>query len=50
MHDAVLIAFVRRKQGLVLPQGNPKHLHGLTDVLALGARMAMRQHHSAPMN
>jgi putative molybdopterin biosynthesis protein len=27
----------------VLPHGNPKRLHGLTDVLALGARMAMRQ-------
>jgi len=43
LHDAVLVAFVRREQGLVLPPGNPKHLHGLTDVLALGARMAMRQ-------
>ncbi|MBB4379977.1 DNA binding domain-containing protein, excisionase family [Bradyrhizobium sp. Rc3b] len=43
LHDAVLVAFARREQGLVLPQGNPKHLHGLTDVLALGARMAMRQ-------
>ncbi|MBB4365019.1 excisionase family DNA binding protein [Bradyrhizobium sp. CIR18] len=43
LHDAVLVAFVRREQGLVLPQGNPKHLHGLNDVLALGARMAMRQ-------
>jgi molybdate-binding protein len=43
LHDAVLVAFVRREQGLVLPQGNPKQLHGLTDVLALGARMAMRQ-------
>ncbi len=43
LHDAVLVAFVRREQGLVLPQGNPRHLHSLTDVLALGARMAMRQ-------
>ncbi|AWM05772.1 helix-turn-helix transcriptional regulator [Bradyrhizobium symbiodeficiens] len=43
LHDAVLVAFVRREQGLVLPQGNPRHLHGLTDVLTLGARMAMRQ-------
>jgi len=43
LHDAVLVAFVRREQGLVLPQGNPKHLHGLTDVLACGAKMAMRQ-------
>ena len=43
LHDAVLVAFVRREQGLVLPQGNPKHLQGLTDVVARGARMAMRQ-------
>ena len=43
LHDAVLVAFVRREQGLVLPPGNPKKLRGLADVLALGARMAMRQ-------
>ncbi len=43
LHDAVLIAFVRREQGLVLAPGNPKRLRGLSDVLALGARMAMRQ-------
>ncbi|MGL9621441.1 helix-turn-helix transcriptional regulator [Bradyrhizobium sp. U531] len=43
LHDAVLVAFVRREQGLVLPPGNPKQLHGLADVLAFGARMAMRQ-------
>jgi excisionase family DNA binding protein len=43
LHDAVLVAFVRREQGLVLPQGNPKRLHSLPDALALGARMAMRQ-------
>ncbi|ULK95876.1 helix-turn-helix transcriptional regulator [Bradyrhizobium sp. I71] len=43
LHDVVLVAFVRREEGLVLPHGNPKRLHGLTDVLALGARMAMRQ-------
>ncbi|PJG55570.1 DNA-binding protein [Bradyrhizobium forestalis] len=43
LHDAVLVAFVRREAGLVLPHGNPKHLHGLTDVLATGARMATRQ-------
>ena len=43
LHDAVLVAFVRREQGLVLPPGNPRHLHGLSDVLALGVRMAMRQ-------
>ncbi|BAL78921.1 helix-turn-helix transcriptional regulator [Bradyrhizobium cosmicum] len=43
LHDAVLVAFVRREQGLVLPPGNPKRLRGIADVLALGARMAMRQ-------
>ena len=43
LHDAVLIAFVRREQGLVLPPGNPKRLRGLSDVLALGSRMAIRQ-------
>lgn len=43
LHDAVLVAFVRREQGLVLPPGNPKRLRGLSDVLALGVRMAMRQ-------
>ncbi|WP_234685798.1 helix-turn-helix transcriptional regulator [Bradyrhizobium monzae] len=43
LHDALLVAFVRREQGLVLPQGNPKRLRGLSDVLALGSRMAMRQ-------
>ncbi|MVT53259.1 helix-turn-helix domain-containing protein [Bradyrhizobium yuanmingense] len=43
LHDAVLIAFVRREEGLLLPHGNPKHLHSLTDVLAAGARMAIRQ-------
>ncbi|MGY4345050.1 putative molybdopterin biosynthesis protein [Bradyrhizobium sp. GM7.3] len=43
LHDALLVAFARREQGLVLPPGNPKRLRGLSDVLALGARMAMRQ-------
>lgn len=43
LHDVVLVAFARREQGLVLPPGNPKRLRGLSDVLALGSRMAMRQ-------
>ncbi|MCK1405022.1 helix-turn-helix transcriptional regulator [Bradyrhizobium sp. 76] len=43
LHDALLVAFVRREQGLVLPPGNPKRLRGLSDVLALGAKVAMRQ-------
>ncbi|KJC53546.1 helix-turn-helix transcriptional regulator [Bradyrhizobium sp. LTSP857] len=43
LHDVLLVAFVRREQGLVLPPGNPKRLRGLSDVLALGVRVAMRQ-------
>jgi putative molybdopterin biosynthesis protein len=43
LHDAVLVAFARREQGLLLAQGNPKHLHSLSDVLATGAQMAVRQ-------
>jgi putative molybdopterin biosynthesis protein len=43
LHDAVLVGFARREQGLLLAPGNPKQLHGLTDVLASGARMAVRQ-------
>lgn len=43
LHDAVLVGLVRREQGLLLPPGNPKHLHGLADVLAARAQMAVRQ-------
>ncbi|MFT4115613.1 substrate-binding domain-containing protein [Bradyrhizobium sp.] len=43
LHDAVLIGLARREQGLVLPHGNPKQLRSLSDVLSLGARMAIRQ-------
>jgi excisionase family DNA binding protein len=43
LHDAVLIGFVRREQGLLLPPGNPKSLNGLVDVLENRAKMAMRQ-------
>jgi excisionase family DNA binding protein len=43
LHDAVLVGLARREQGLLVPPGNPKRLHGLTDVLASGARMAVRQ-------
>jgi excisionase family DNA binding protein len=43
LHDAVLVGVVRREQGLVLASGNPKRLRSLTDVLTLGARMAVRQ-------
>ena len=43
LHDAVLIAFARREQGLLVAPDNPKHLHNLADVLATGAQMAVRQ-------
>ncbi len=43
LHDAVLVGLVRREQGLLLPPENPKRLHSLADVLASGARMAVRQ-------
>jgi putative molybdopterin biosynthesis protein len=43
LHDAVLVGFVRREQGLLLPAGNPRQLNSLADVLASGARMAVRQ-------
>jgi putative molybdopterin biosynthesis protein len=43
LHDAVLVSVVRREQGLLLAPGNPKALHGLADVLAKAARMAVRQ-------
>ena len=43
LHDAVLVGFARREQGLLLPPGTPKNLHIVTDVLAAGAIMAVRQ-------
>lgn len=43
LHDAVLVGLVRREQGLLVPAGNPKRLHSLSEVLALGAKMAVRQ-------
>jgi putative molybdopterin biosynthesis protein len=43
LHDAVLVGVARREQGLLLKPGNPKQLNGLADVLASGAKMAVRQ-------
>jgi putative molybdopterin biosynthesis protein len=43
LHDAVLVGFARREQGLLLPPGNPRNLHSIADVLAAGATMAVRQ-------
>lgn len=43
LHDAVLVGLVRREQGLLVPSDNPGQLRSLADVLASGARMAVRQ-------
>ncbi|MES2749816.1 MAG: helix-turn-helix transcriptional regulator [Pseudomonadota bacterium] len=43
LHDAVVVGFARREQGLLLQPGNPKNLTSVADVLASGATMAVRQ-------
>lgn len=43
LHDAVLVGFARREQGLLLPPGNPKDLTSLADVVSKAARIAVRQ-------
>ncbi|WP_353645262.1 helix-turn-helix transcriptional regulator [Mesorhizobium sp. WSM2239] len=43
LHDAVLVGFARREQGLLLPPGNPRSLNSLADILERNAKMAMRQ-------
>jgi putative molybdopterin biosynthesis protein len=43
LHDAVLVGIVRREQGLLVGQGNPKKLQSLQDVVATGATIAVRQ-------
>lgn len=43
LHDAVLVGFVRREQGLLLQPRNPKNLTSIANVLASGALMAVRQ-------
>lgn len=42
LYDAVLIAFARREQGLVLAAGNPLGIRSLHDVVARRARLAVR--------
>ena len=42
LHDAVVIAFVRREQGFVVAAGNPLALADLADVAAGPARLALR--------
>lgn len=41
-HDVLLIAFARREQGFLVAAGNPLSIRSLADVVARGARMAMR--------
>jgi excisionase family DNA binding protein len=43
LHDAVLVGVARREQGLLVAPGNPRQLYGLPDVLASGAKVAVRQ-------
>src|SRR5689334_24140105 len=40
LHDAVLIGFARREQGLLLAAGNPLKIASLADVIAKRARIA----------
>ena len=42
LHDAVLIAFARREQGLVVAPGNPMGLQDVSTIAARGARLAQR--------
>ena len=42
LHDAVVIAFARREQGLLVAPGNPLRLAGIASVATSRARIAMR--------
>jgi putative molybdopterin biosynthesis protein len=42
LHDAVVIAFARREQGLLVAPGNPLKLSGLSSAAAKKARIAQR--------
>ena len=42
LHDAVVIAFARREQGLLMLPGNPLKLSDITSVVASKARIAIR--------
>lgn len=43
LHDAVVINFARREQGLLLAPGNPMGIDGLASAIGRGARFAQRQ-------
>jgi len=42
LHDAVLIAFARREQGLIVVAGNPLNLSDIASVAAKRAKLALR--------
>jgi len=42
LHDAVVIALMRREQGLLVAPGNPRELSDVASVVERGARMAQR--------
>ena len=42
LHDAVVIAFTRREQGLVVASGNPLRLADVADIATKRARIALR--------
>jgi putative molybdopterin biosynthesis protein len=42
LHDAVVIAFARREQGLVVAAGNPLQLSDIASIAAKRARLALR--------
>jgi excisionase family DNA binding protein len=43
LHDAVVLAFARREQGLMTQAGNPLRLTGLADVAERRVRLGLRQ-------
>ena len=43
LHDAVVIGFARREQGLVVAPGNPHGIGSLAQIAGSGLRMAQRQ-------
>lgn len=43
MRDLVIIHWAIRRQGLLLPPGNPRDVHGLVDIAQPGLRIAHRQ-------
>ncbi len=42
LHDAVVIGFARREQGLLVAAGNPLRLHDMASIAGAGARLALR--------